>query len=107
MVLTNEPGCYFIAALIDAALADSVKSKYINADVVDRFRSFGGVRLEDVVAVTAAGCENLTTCPRTVSEVESVLAGGVWPQERCPELKRRWTKLAANGLGMENIEVPN
>ena len=35
-------------------------------------------------------------------------AGGQWPpaKDGAPELKRRWTKLAPNGLGMEDISVP-
>ncbi len=102
MVLTNEPGCYFIDALIDAALADAERAKYINVEVVGRFRGFGGVRIEDVVMVTAAGAENLTTCPRTVAEIESVLGGGKWPpaKDDAPELKRKWFKLAKHGHGM-------
>ena len=29
--------------------------------------------------VTDTGVENLTKCPRSVSEVERVMAGGTWP----------------------------
>ncbi len=42
-------------------------------------QSFGGVRLEDDIVVTETGYENLTKCPRSVEEVESVMAGGPWP----------------------------
>ena len=48
-------------------------------EALARFRGFGGVRLEDDVLVTADGIENLTACPRTVEEVEAVMAGGKWP----------------------------
>jgi Xaa-Pro dipeptidase len=86
MVLTNEPGCYFIDALLDAALADPARAKYLNNDVLARFRGFGGVRLEDVVVVRDAaqgGAESLSTCPRTVAEIEAVMAGGAWPPGTC------------------------
>ncbi len=80
MVFTVEPGCYFINVLLDAALANPVLSKYLVPDAIQRYRNTGGVRLEDDVLVTADGrCENLTHCPRTVEEVESVLSGGQWP----------------------------
>ena len=103
LVLTNEPVCYFIDALIDAALGDSLKAPFIVKDRLAAFRGFGGVRLEDVVLVAAeGGAQNLTTCPRTIAEVEGVLSGGVWPpvKDEAPWLKRRWTKLGPGGEGM-------
>lgn len=107
MVLTNEPGCYFIDALLDAALADPRQSQYLDKDIInDRFRGFGGVRLEDVVVVREDGPpSNLTTCPRTVKEVESVLAGGPWPPEMDEAfyLHRRWGKLSKEGEKMDHI----
>ena len=43
MILTNEPGCYFIEALLNKALDNPNQSKYINAEVLQRFRGTGGV----------------------------------------------------------------
>ena len=107
MVMTSEPGCYFIDALIDRALGNPDQARFINTTVVDRLRGFGGVRLEDVVVVTADGVENLTTAPRTVDEVESVRAGGAWPPsiDACPALKRKWMTLGPNGDGMVLLPV--
>ena len=50
-----------------------------------------------MVVVTSDGVENLTTCPRTVEEVESVRSGGQWPpvEDKMPELKRAWKMLDA------------
>lgn len=108
MVMTNEPGCYFIDYLLDQALADPIQGKLLNAERLNEFRGFGGVRLEDVVLVTETGVENLTTCPRTVEEVESVLNGGPWPpvSDKAPSLRRKWTKLADKGLGMVEVNIP-
>mmetsp|Transcript_27804 Transcript_27804/g.43144 ORF Transcript_27804/g.43144 Transcript_27804/m.43144 type:complete len:534 (+) Transcript_27804:243-1844(+) len=92
MVVTVEPGCYFIDHLLDAALEDDVLKQYLVPDVVNSklLRESGGVRLEDVVVVTKDGCDNFTRCPRTVKEVEHVMAGGKWPpvSDEAPELKR-------------------
>lgn len=102
MVLTVEPGCYFIEPLLEEALADPARAKYINTEVLARYRGSGGVRLEDVVLCAEQGAVNFTNCPRTVNEVESVLAGGVWPPavDSAPYLKRKWIKLAPHGHGM-------
>ena len=42
-----------------------------------------------------SGVDNLTLCPRTVGEVESVCRGGSWPPttDAAPWLFRRWSKL--------------
>ncbi|XP_068549868.1 xaa-Pro dipeptidase isoform X2 [Anas acuta] len=76
MVLTIEPGIYFIDHLLDQALCDPAQSCFINNDVLQRFRGFGGVRIEDDIAVTASGMELLTCVPRTVEEIEAFMAEG-------------------------------
>jgi len=92
MVLTVEPGCYFIDPLLDMALSNDKQKRFFNTDRLKDFRGFGGVRLEDDVRVTSDGCENLTLCPRAVEEVLDVMKGGAWPPDKdlVPELKRAW-----------------
>ncbi|XP_067854302.1 LOW QUALITY PROTEIN: xaa-Pro dipeptidase [Heptranchias perlo] len=77
MVLTIEPGIYFIDHVLDRALADPAQACFINKDVLARFRGFGGVRIEDDIAVTSGGMELLTCVPRTVEEIEALMAEGV------------------------------
>jgi len=91
MTITVEPGCYFIKHLMDEALRyDSPLKEYLNEEIMKQYHGFGGVRLEDVVAVTEDGCDNYTICPRTIEEVEHVKAGGKWPpvKDAAQELKR-------------------
>lgn len=58
-VVTVEPGIYFIDQLLDAARADARANK-INWSRVASLRKFGGIRIEDNVAITDTGSENLT-----------------------------------------------
>jgi len=74
MVLTIEPGIYFIDHLLDQALANPDQAKFLVVDEIDRFRGFGGVRIEDDIAITADGVELLTCVPRTVEEIEALMA---------------------------------
>jgi Xaa-Pro dipeptidase len=59
MVMTIEPGIYFIDMLL-AELKAKPESRDVNWDKVDRFRRYGGIRIEDDVACTDAAPENLT-----------------------------------------------
>jgi Xaa-Pro dipeptidase len=59
-VVTMEPGIYFIPQLLEAARADAAQASRINWPRVAELTKFGGIRIEDDLAITAAGCENLT-----------------------------------------------
>lgn len=73
-VLTNEPGCYFIPALIDQWKAAKKHSQFINYDQVEKYSAFGGVRIEDDVLITKEGSRILgTPIPKTVEEVEETM----------------------------------
>ncbi|KAJ8719684.1 hypothetical protein PYW08_011859 [Mythimna loreyi] len=76
MTLTIEPGCYFIPRLLNNAKNNPDQAKFFNWDKVDKFRGFGGVRIEDDVLITDAGVENFTFVPRTVAEIEEHMANG-------------------------------
>jgi Xaa-Pro dipeptidase len=78
MVITVEPGVYFIEAVLEPALGDAKLAHLLNVDAIARFRGFGGVRIEDDVVVTRTGAENLTDVPRDVKEIEGVMAGSPW-----------------------------
>ncbi|KAL3698542.1 hypothetical protein R1sor_012618 [Riccia sorocarpa] len=82
MVLTVEPGCYFIDPLLDPAMENPATSKFLVKEKINKLRGFGGVRLEDNLVVTADGCENFTDCPREIADVEAVMAGAPWPPSR-------------------------
>jgi Xaa-Pro dipeptidase len=58
-VVTMEPGIYFIDALLDRARADRRAAK-INWTRVASLKRFGGIRIEDDLAVGDSSAENLT-----------------------------------------------
>lgn len=58
-VVTMEPGLYFIDALLGPARSGPL-AQHLDWRRIDALRPFGGIRIEDDLAVTADGCENLT-----------------------------------------------
>lgn len=101
MVLTVEPGCYFVDHLLDRALADPELSGFLVRERVEEFRGFGGVRIEEVVIIKAGGAaEVISQVPRTVEEIEAWMAGEGGEVEsiaRCNEAILRGGSGAAEG----------
>ncbi|MBQ9137103.1 MAG: aminopeptidase P N-terminal domain-containing protein [Alistipes sp.] len=75
-VMSNEPGIYFIPALIDKSRAKGLYKGIVNYDKLDSYRDFGGIRIEDDVVVTDNGGVVLggdKKIPVTVDELEAVV----------------------------------
>jgi Xaa-Pro aminopeptidase len=74
-VITNEPGCYFIPALIDKWKAENKCKDFIDYKVLETYKDFGGIRIEDDLLVTKDGCRLLGKyIPKTVSEIEEQMS---------------------------------
>ena len=55
-VVTDEPGIYFIPALIDEWKAKKHCAEFLNFDKLEAYKDFGGIRIEDDVLITKDGC---------------------------------------------------
>ena len=60
-VMTDEPGIYFIPALIDDWKASGHCKDFLCYDKIEAYRDFGGIRIEDDVLITKDGCRFLGT----------------------------------------------
>ncbi len=74
MVLTIEPGLYFVPALLKPALEDDTTSQFLNESKLQDMLDFGGVRIEDNLIITEDGFENLTDVPKERADIEKVMA---------------------------------
>ena len=75
-VVTDEPGIYFIPALIDDWRAKGLHQDFINYDKVEGYKDFGGIRIEDDILITDNGCrflgeERIPYHPKDVEEYMS------------------------------------
>ena len=58
-VMTDEPGIYFIPALIDDWKASGHCAEFLNFDLLETYKDFGGIRIEDDILITSDGCRYL------------------------------------------------
>lgn len=74
-VMTDEPGLYFIPALIDKCRAEGLYNGIVDYAALDAYRDFGGIRIEDDIYVTESGSRILgdKKIPITVEELEAVV----------------------------------
>lgn len=71
-VITDEPGIYFIPALIEKWKNEGINKEFICFDKLEDYYTFGGIRLEDDVLVTQTSCRLLGAkrLPITAEDVE-------------------------------------
>ena len=58
-VVTDEPGIYFIPALIDLWRKEGTNAEFLCFDEIEKYKDFGGIRIEDDVLITKDGCRFL------------------------------------------------
>ena len=75
-VISDEPGIYFIPALIEQWKREGTDKGFVNYEKLAGYYDFGGIRLEDDVLVTADGARRLgpRRLPIKSSDIEDVMA---------------------------------
>ena len=75
-VVTDEPGIYFIPALIDLWQKNGTNAQFLNFEVIAKYKDFGGIRIEDDVLITKDGARMLghDIIPYHLNDVEDYLA---------------------------------
>ena len=75
-VITDEPGLYFIPALIEQWKREGTDKGFVNYEKLEGYYDFGGIRLEDDILVTADGARRLGShrLPILSSDIEDIMA---------------------------------
>ena len=75
-VVTDEPGIYFIPHLIDLWRSEGHCKEFLNFDLLDTYKDFGGIRIEDDLLITADGCRFMGSkrIPYHPEELEAFMA---------------------------------
>ncbi|MBR5404368.1 MAG: aminopeptidase P N-terminal domain-containing protein [Bacteroidales bacterium] len=75
-VITDEPGIYFIPALIEKFKKEGLGKDFVNYAKLEGYYDFGGIRLEDDVLVTPTGARRLgpKRLPVSPDDVEAAMA---------------------------------
>lgn len=74
-ILSDEPGIYFIPALIDKSRTEGLYRGIVAYERLESYRDFGGIRIEDDLLVTETGCRMLgdKKIPVTAEELEEIV----------------------------------
>ena len=74
-VITDEPGIYFIPALIEKWKEEGKAKDVVNYSKLESYYDFGGIRLEDDVLVTPDGARRLgpNRLPIAPDDIENVM----------------------------------
>ena len=74
-VMTDEPGIYFIPALIDEWRQTGHCSEFLNFDLLETYKDFGGIRIENDILITHDGCRMLgeKIIPYHINDVEAFM----------------------------------
>jgi Xaa-Pro aminopeptidase len=76
MVVTVEPGFYVVPAILEDPSLRAQFSDLVDFDKAEDWNGFGGIRIEDDVAVTADAPEVITgSIPKTVDDLLKAVAG--------------------------------
>lgn len=75
-VVTDEPGIYFIPALIDDWKKSGHCAEFLNFDKLETYKDFGGIRIEDDVLITKDDCRFIgeKRIPYHPKDVEAFMA---------------------------------
>ena len=75
-VVTDEPGIYFIPALIDDWKKSGHCAEFLNFDKLETYKDFGGIRIEDDVLIMKDGCRFIgeKRIPYHPKDVEAFMA---------------------------------
>ena len=75
-VMTDEPGIYFIPALIDDWRSQGLHKDFINYELLETYKDFGGIRIEDDILITSDGCRFLgeERIPYHPKDIEAFMA---------------------------------
>lgn len=78
-VVTDEPGIYFIPALIDEWKQSGHCKEFLDFDKLETYKDFGGIRIEDDILITKDGCRFLgkQRIPYHPKELEEFMANNM------------------------------
>lgn len=74
MAITVEPGCYFVWSVIQSEIdKKSALSEFFVIENLERFKDFGGIRIESDCVIHKDHCEDMCDLPRSIEEIEEYI----------------------------------